>query len=132
LKKGKNRFFELLTRFNASGKIYAPLRDSDSDEPLRAELFSVEQLKQHAADLARKHRVSPERGRDRLLGRLSGNELVLLEARRLTSAAVARDQEISPAGEWFLDNFYLIKEQILAVRLHLPRGYSRELPRLSA
>ncbi|MFH2067904.1 MAG: glucoamylase family protein [Candidatus Omnitrophota bacterium] len=130
MKKGKNVFFRLLTRFSASGKIYKPFRDSDADRPLRAELFSIEQLEQHAAEIARKHRVSPERGRDRLLGRLSGNERVLLEAHRLIATAVAREQEISPADEWFLDNFYLIKEQIRAVRQHLPKGYSRELPRL--
>src|SRR5450759_2811292 len=31
---------------------------------------------------------------------------------------------------WLLDNFYLIEEQIQMARRHLPRGYSRELPRL--
>ena len=36
-----------------------------------------------------------------------------------------------PAGEWLLDNFYLIEEQIRTARRHLPRGYSRELPRLT-
>ena len=29
-----------------------------------------------------------------------------------------------------LDNFYLIEEQIQLARRHLPKGYSRELPRL--
>jgi len=37
---------------------------------------------------------------------------------------------ITPAAEWLLDNFYLIEEQIQLARRHLPRGYSRELPRL--
>ena len=37
---------------------------------------------------------------------------------------------ITPAGEWFLDNYHLIQEQIRTARRHLPRGYSRELPRL--
>lgn len=129
MKKGKNKFLRLLTRFNTFGKIHKPLKSSD--EPLRAELFSIEQLEQHAAELAQQHRVSRERGRDRLLGRLSENERVLLETHRLITAAVAQDQEISPADKWFLDNFYLIKEQIRAVRQHLPKGYSRELPQLS-
>src|SRR5208282_5370795 len=39
-------------------------------------------------------------------------------------------RRITPAGEWLLDNFYLIEEQIQLARRHLPRGYSRELPRL--
>jgi cyclic beta-1,2-glucan synthetase len=37
---------------------------------------------------------------------------------------------LTPAAEWMLDNFYLIEEQIQMARRHLPRGYSRELPRL--
>ncbi|HSW52034.1 MAG TPA: hypothetical protein VLG93_02285, partial [Sulfuricaulis sp.] len=34
-------------------------------------------------------------------------------------------------GEWLLDNFYLVEEQIRTARRHLPKGYSRELPRLA-
>jgi hypothetical protein len=41
-----------------------------------------------------------------------------------------RDRRVTPAAEWLLDNFYLIEEQIQMARRHLPRGYSRELPRL--
>jgi cyclic beta-1,2-glucan synthetase len=37
----------------------------------------------------------------------------------------------TPAADWMLDNFYLIEEQIQMARRHLPRGYSRELPRLT-
>ena len=38
---------------------------------------------------------------------------------------------VTPAAEWLLDNFYLIEEEIRIARRHLPRGYSRELPRLT-
>ena len=38
---------------------------------------------------------------------------------------------VTPAAEWLLDNFYLIEEQIQLARRHLPREYSRELPRLT-
>ena len=41
------------------------------------------------------------------------------------------NNRVSPAGEWLLDNFYLIDEQIRTTKRHLPKGYSRELPRLS-
>jgi cyclic beta-1,2-glucan synthetase len=41
------------------------------------------------------------------------------------------DRRITPAGEWLLDNFYLIEEQVRTARRHLPPGYSRELPRLA-
>ena len=36
-----------------------------------------------------------------------------------------------PAEAWLLDNFYLIEQQIALARRHLPRGYSRQLPRLA-
>jgi hypothetical protein len=51
-------------------------------------------------------------------------------SRRLT-AAVTDNRRITPAGEWLLDNFYLIEEQINTAKRHLPKGYSRELPRLA-
>ena len=41
------------------------------------------------------------------------------------------NRRITPAAEWLLDNFYLIEEQIRTARRHLPKGYSRELPRLA-
>ena len=44
--------------------------------------------------------------------------------------AVKANRRITPAGEWLLDNFYLIEEQIRTAKRHLPKGYSRELPRL--
>ena len=67
----------------------------------------------------------------RLLRRLDENERVLLEACDMLTAAVKSRLRIAPAGEWLLDNFYLIEEQIRTARQHLPKGYSRELPRLA-
>jgi len=40
--------------------------------------------------------------------------------------------DVSPAGEWLLDNFHLVEEQIRTAKRHLPKGYSRELPRLAS
>ena len=37
---------------------------------------------------------------------------------------------VTPAGEWLLDNLYLIDEQIRTARRHFPQRYSFELPRL--
>ncbi len=99
--------------------------------PLRAELFSAEQMERHGKTLAGSHRLSSQRAPDQLLARLAENEGVLLEACNLLSAAVKANRRISPAGEWLLDNFYLIEEQIRTARRHLPKSYSRELPRLA-
>src|SRR5512140_2357985 len=122
----RNAWAALVTRLR--GQRLAPAaRDAP---PLRAELFSAEQMEQHGKALAGTHRLRVERAPDQLLARLADNEDVLLQACKLLTAAVKSNHRISPAGEWLLDNFYLIEEQIRTARRHLPKGYSRELPRL--
>ncbi|MHB1192128.1 MAG: GH36-type glycosyl hydrolase domain-containing protein [Longimicrobiales bacterium] len=88
-------------------------------------------MRQHGAHLATGHRLAPRRGPDLLLARLSANEDLLARTCDQLTAAVAKGHRITPAGEWLLDNFYLIEEQIRAARRHLPKGYSRELPGLA-
>jgi hypothetical protein len=100
------------------------------EPPLRSELFSSDQMQQHGKTLAGLHTVSPGHAPDRLLARLAENEAILTGTRSLLVEAVKTDRRITPAAEWLLDNFYLIEEQIRTARRHLPKGYSRELPRL--
>ncbi|MGC2456418.1 MAG: glucoamylase family protein [Gallionellaceae bacterium] len=105
---------------------------SDADaELLRSELFSIEQLKRHAVTLAGQHRIDPRLGPDRLLPRLADNARVLLAAYDVVTAAATQGQRMVPAEAWLLDNFYLIEQQSGMARRHLPRGYSRQLPRLA-
>ena len=101
--------------------------------PLQAELYSVSQLEQHALALGTWHRVGPPGARvaDTLLPRLAANEVALREAHALVTEAVHRGRRITPAAEWFIDNYHLIEEQIRTARRHLPRTYNRELPRLA-
>jgi cyclic beta-1,2-glucan synthetase len=101
------------------------------EQPLRAELFSIDQLRDHAARLAGWHRIDPERRRDPLLPRLAENRRVLLETYDVVSAAAKAHRPVTPAGEWLVDNYYLIEEQIRTTQRHLPRSYSRELPHLA-
>jgi cyclic beta-1,2-glucan synthetase len=101
-----------------------------SEAPLRAELFGVEQLARHAQAIAAQHQVVMGRGSNRLLAQLDHNEKVLRAFNRATFA-VDKTRRVTPAAEWLLDNFYLIEEQIQMARRHLPREYSRELPRLA-
>ena len=41
------------------------------------------------------------------------------------------DHLITPAGEWLLDNFYLIEDNIHTGKKHLPKEYSASLPKLA-
>jgi cyclic beta-1,2-glucan glucanotransferase len=100
------------------------------EPPLRSELFSADQMEQHGKILAGSHKLSLGRTPDQLLKRLAENEGILIEVQKLLMEAVKGNRRITPAGEWLLDNFYLIEEQIRTAKRHLPRGYSRELPRL--
>jgi cyclic beta-1,2-glucan synthetase len=104
---------------------------SNDEPPLRAELFSADQMEQHGVRLASAHRLMPGRVPEQLLSRLAANERVLIETCNRLTATVAAKHRITPAAEWLLDNFYLIEEQIHTARRHLPKGYSRELPGLA-
>src|ERR1700678_692463 len=102
------------------------------EEPIRAELFSVERLEQHAESLAAAQEVvdadsSPGRP---LLPRVLENGRRLLEYYRATAHAVELEQSITPAAEWLLDNFYIVEEQLREIRDDLPVGFYRKLPKL--
>jgi len=108
-----------------------PRKHIGGEPPLRSELFSADQMVQHGKNLAASHKLESSHVADeRLLTRLAENEIVLLEVRNIVTEAVKANHQITPAGEWFLDNFYLIEEHIHIGKKHLPKGYSRELPRL--
>src|ERR1035437_3869086 len=116
-------------RFNDWMAGWARPRAGANEPPLRADLFSVQQLTRHAKSLAANQSVVTRRGSNWLLSRLGQNEDILRTFNR-ASIAVDPSRRITPAAEWLLDNFYLIEEQIQMAKRHLPRGYSQELPRL--
>jgi cyclic beta-1,2-glucan synthetase len=102
------------------------------EEPIRAELFGIERLEQHAESLAAAERPTerPTRGRD-LLPRVRENERVLLAAYHDVVGAVGKQSEITPAEEWFLDNFHVVDEQLREIRDHLPESFYRVLPKIA-
>src|SRR5688572_7483976 len=90
-----------------------------AEQPLRSQLFSAEQMERHGKALAQAHRVRARTGSDLLLGRLRENEGILEAANTLLTEMVQDEVRITPAGEWLLDNYYLIEEQIRTARRHL-------------
>ncbi|MFZ6766362.1 GH36-type glycosyl hydrolase domain-containing protein [Undibacterium sp. Di26W] len=98
--------------------------------PLRADLYSALQMEQHGRILANSHKLSSVFGRDQLLSRLADNQLIIINTCSLLTEAVKDGQQVTPAAAWLLDNFYLIEEQIRTAKRHLPKNYSKELPRL--
>ena len=85
----------------------------ETEEPMRAELFSIERLEQHAESLAQAQRITTKQGAGRdLAKRLRENDRTLLEAYRATAKASREERAITPAADWLLDNFYVAQEQI--------------------
>ena len=96
--------------------------------PLRSELLSSEQMKQHGKNLAATHQLTNKKATEKLLGRLHANEDILIETINQLTASVKDNRPIAPAEEWLLDNFYLIEENVRTAKRHLSRSYSRGLP----
>ncbi|MEO7176597.1 MAG: cyclic beta 1-2 glucan synthetase, partial [Saprospiraceae bacterium] len=104
---------------------------ANEKSPLRSELYSTEQLEQYASTLANSHLLSTGLMSDTLINRLEENRAMLEEVHQLLIKSAREGQLISPAGEWLLDNYYLISEQITRAKKHFPKGYSKSLPRLA-
>src|SRR5689334_13970801 len=105
----------------------------DNEKSIRAELFGVERLEQHAESLAAAQTVTARSTTGRsLAARLRDNESALLEAYRAIVSAVDAGRAITPAAEWLLDNYHLVEEQIREIRDDLPPGYYRQLPKLAS
>ncbi|MDB5108478.1 MAG: glycosyl transferase [Candidatus Binatus sp.] len=104
----------------------------DLEEPIRAELFSIERLEQHGATLAVAQRITERPGVGRpMASRIRANARVLLDVYRGTAAAIREKRPITPAAEWLVDNFHLVEEQIREIRDDLPRAFYRQLPKLA-
>ena len=105
---------------------------TSGEAPLRAELFTAEQMEGHGRNLAEGHSALLTRDADRLLPRLADNRRTLVAVCGRLAPGSGPHHRPSPAAEWLLDNIYLLEQEIRTAERFLPPGYSRELPRLSA
>lgn len=106
------------------------LHKKTEEQPLRDELFTIEQLIQHAKKLASEEKLTRGRKDNFLLERLNHNDKVLRDFNKATLIQNKADN-ITPATTWLVDNFYLIEEHIQLARRHFPKKYSQELPCLA-
>ncbi|MDQ2936049.1 MAG: hypothetical protein M3R67_00915, partial [Acidobacteriota bacterium] len=86
------------------------------EQPVRAEIFSVERLEQYAQTLATGHQTVTKKGRAQLLPRLEDNGRKLVAAYRTLVEAIRNARAISPAAEWLVDNFHIVEEQLREIR----------------
>ena len=105
----------------------------EPEPSLRAELFSGEQMEAHALKLAHTHKLSSNSKSVKLLERLQQNENLIKECCKYffdVSSVSQINQPLTPAGEWLMDNYWLLEEQILETRKNMPKGYLEHLPQL--
>jgi cyclic beta-1,2-glucan synthetase len=105
---------------------------SEVEQPIRAEVFGIERLQQHAETLAAAQPTGDERFKGRaLLPRVRENGRVLLAGYRNIVEAVRQKNQIMQAEEWLLDNFHVVDGQIRDVRDHLPLSFYKLLPKIA-
>lgn len=103
--------------------------------PISGDPLGAEHLAERAGDVARGQRLTtalPRRGHTPLLTRLHATGSILEAAQKRISDAATNGADIGPAGEWLLDNFHVVQEQMREVKESLPRDYYRELPELAS
>jgi len=117
--------------FTKSGIFKSTFSHSESEQPIRGELYSVERLEQFAGTLADEHgEVDLPKRFQKLRPRLEDNGEVLIDAYYSLTSAIRDERAVSPAAEWLVDNFHIVEEQLREIQEDLPAGYYRELPKL--
>ena len=119
------------------GRLFRRSRNGVGEElvgPIRGEVLGAERLGERARAVARGHHLLPaqkQEGVGPLLMRLEDTRGVLDRVGKELNAGAERGLDISPAGDWLLDNFYIVQEHIREIRTNLPKGYYEELPKLA-
>lgn len=100
--------------------------------PIRDEIYSADRLEQYALYLSSELSISKSKERGlSLLPRFEQNYKYLLKTYKYLTDSIQKGFTVSPAGEWFIDNFHIIEDQVREVRVDLPEAYYRELPKLN-
>ncbi len=120
-----SKFFKLFQKNTRQNEF------SESESPLRDDLYSSAQMEKHGSNVASRHKLSNKKRSNELLRRLAENEAVIVSACEILTESAKQDLQITPAATWLVDNFYLIKDQIRMTKHHFPKNYCKELPRLT-
>lgn len=96
------------------------------------EVFIDSKMEHFAIELAHSHRLGKKHKKDVLKIRLNDSEETLKNTYQILTDTNALHNHITPAGEWLIDNFYLIEEQIEIIKVELSKEYEKNLPLLSS
>jgi cyclic beta-1,2-glucan synthetase len=105
-------------------------RPIDVEKPLRAQVYTRDQLAELAAVLAEQETTVAAEGRSVELKARFRENCKILEDAYYALADAARNQEpLSPGAEWLLDNFHIVEQHIRDVKKFFPSGYDQTLPK---
>lgn len=94
-------------------------------------LFNVDFLREKARELATAHKFTDGRKPLRpVKPMLDRAQKKLIKAYRVLAQSAKSNQDISSAGEWLIDNFYIIQEQIVQIQHDFPEAYQKKIPKL--
>ena len=103
------------------------------DKPYKDIVLNREDLLSHAEEIARLHAHQETSLKKRtLLPRFKQNIKFLEQAYRDIVDYSTRTQEVLPATEWLLDNFYSLQDLRAEIEKDLPYKFERQLPRNSS
>jgi cyclic beta-1,2-glucan synthetase len=107
---------------------------SSPEKPFRDELLSIERLEERALALAASFTIdpNPRRRARNIFPRFDDNARELRAAYRTLADDLRKGKFVTAAGEWLLDNFYLVTSEIRDIHQHLPGSYYRQLPTLAS
>ena len=89
-------------------------------------------LREFARQLAKTQAVEPSHHqKSDLLERLQNWEEALRNANAIFKAVPSKELPVSRAGEWMLDNFYVVRQTFHQIEEALPASFLDQLPKLS-
>lgn len=103
------------------------------DQPFKSLVFTREQLKEYAKQLAHTHETEnfDNRYYNLMLSGLKKNNVVLNRVHKKFSKALADEKNLLPSStEWLLDNYYIVRDQISSVNYDLTLGFYKDLAKL--
>ncbi len=105
------------------------VEEDDAEVPIRAELFSVERLAEHAGWLAQHHQVQPAGllSMD-VAARAQASGRILRSCYEAIAETARQRRVVTPAAEWILDNFHVVDEQLKSIAHDCTPAFQRTLP----
>ncbi len=107
-----------------TASLVIPLETTNPDADNRLKEFAHQLAKTHSVEISHAPKTD-------LLDYLQSWGLALHNANTIFKSVPAKDIFVSRAGEWMLDNFYIVKQTLRQIEEDLPASFLSQLPKLA-